>query len=462
MAPRLENPVQEMPGQFEAATLIVRDGQPYWWQGFGDPHLNQLVDSVIVRNLDVRIAMMRVAQLQSQFRIARAGQLPSMELDVRREQLDTPSNTGIGGQLQEQVNIPGGPEFPERFEYTTYSASLKFAYELDFWGRVSGKKRAALQELLATQADVRTALIGVISETISTYFEIAEHMQALALMHEGVDILRERAGITVERYERGLVSSFELYAVEHELGGSQAEIPIRESQLEAARGRLALLLGRFDIASDSILIPETVHTFVLEEIPSGLPSDLLRERPDVVAAFQRLEAARERIGVARAARFPSFLLTGAAGTQSNLLSEIVKTGQNFWLFGAGLTAPIFNANTIRANIRRAWAEYEQLAAQYQKTVLTAFRDVEAALVSYGKIKEQHAFLAASREAASESARHQERRYVRGLGDYLGYLDARYNLVKSERVLSASRRSLAEARLAVHRSLGGAWVEQSDQ
>ncbi len=459
MAPRLEDPVQPLPEQFEAAALTDQSAQHYWWHGFGDPYLNQLVDSVIARNLDLRVAVARVAEVQNQFRIARAEQYPSAELSARRDQQDTPSNVGIGGQLGDRIDVPGAPAFPDRFDFTTYSASLGFAYEIDFWGRVRGTKQAALQEFFATQSDVRTVLLGVIGETVATYFEIAARQRTLELTQESVRIVAERAEVLSDRYERGLVSPLEFHAAQQELHAAKADLPVLESQLDATRGRLALLVGRYRMPTDTMLVPDSAYVYALEEIPSGLPSDLLQERPDVLAAYQRLEAARERIGVARAVQFPSFSLTGAAGTQSSMLSDIVETSQNFWLFGAGLTAPIFNAGRIRANIRVAWAQYEQLALQYEKTVLMAFRDVEAALVHYGKLKERHASLSASRASARDRAQIQELRYLRGTGDYLGLLDARRNLVLSEIGLTESRRSLAEARLAVHRSLGGTWIQE---
>ncbi len=460
MAPRAQRPVEELPAEFAAATLEEAAAQHYWWHGFADPYLDQLVDTAVANNLDLRVAIARVDELQNRFRIARAGQLPSVALSGRRDEQNTPSNTGIGGQLSENISFPGAPEFPDRFKFTTYSASLGFAFELDFWGRASGTKRAVLREFFATRSDVRTALLGVIGETIAAYFAVVERQSTLALMRESVDILQERADVTSGRYERGLASSFEYYSVQQELDAARAELPLIESALEAARGRLALILGRYQAPFDTLVVSEAAHAFVLEDIPSGIPSDLLQERPDIVAAFQRLEAARERIGVARAARFPSFALTGAAGTQSSDLADIAKTGQNFWSLGAGITAPIFNAATMRANVRAAWAQYEQMAAQYEKTVLTAFREVEAALVHYGKEKERHDLLFASYEAALESARYQERRYVRGVGDYVGYLDGRRNLLRTGMALAASHRALAEARLAVHRSLGGAWIDES--
>ena len=462
MAPRLADTEVPLPERFEAATLAERGTQQYWWHGFGDAKLNALIDSVIVRNLDLRVAVARVAELQSRFRIARAGQFPSAQLAVQREQLDTPSNTGIGGQLSERVSVPGGPAFPDRFEYTVYSASLGFAYELDFWGRIRGTKRAALQELYATQSDVRTALLGVIGESIATYFEIAAHKGTLALMRENAEILEERSQVILNRYSRGLVSASVLYAAQQERDAARAELPLQVSRLEMARGKLSLLLGQHRVPADSVLMPESAYAYALEDIPAGLPSDLLRERPDVAAAFQRLESARERVGAARAARFPSFSLTGAAGTQSSTLSEFIQPGQVFWQLGTGLLAPIFNAATNKANVRAAWAQYEQMAVQYEKIVLAAFRDVENTLVSYANFKKRHALLNAAHEAAQASMENRQRQYQRGAGDYLEVLGARRNLLQSETALVASKRALADARLAVHRSLGGAWIDAGGQ
>ncbi len=462
MAPRLDNPVEMPPDRFRSAALEDRASQHLWWHGFGDPSLNQLIDSVIARNLDLRVAVARVAELQNRYRIAKAEQFPAVQLDLRRDQQDTPSNTGIGGQIGENINITDEPLLPERFEFTTYSASLGFAYELDFWGQARGAKQAGLWEFFASQSDARTVLMGIISETVATYFEIAAYQKTLELTRESVNILTERASVTSDRYERGLLSSLEFYATQQELDATKADLPLLESQLEIARGRLPLLLGRYQIPMDTIFVSDQAYAYSLEEIPSGLPSDLLQERPDVVAAFQRLEAARERIGVARTTQFPSFSLTGAAGTQSSKLSDLVQTSQNFWLLGTGLVAPIFNAGKIRANIRVAWAQYEQLALQYEKTVLMAFRDVEAALMHYGKLKERHNLLMAARSSAEDRARDEERRYLQGVGNYLAFLNARLNLVMSDLAIIESRRALTEARLAVHRSLGGAWIDDTEQ
>ena len=463
MAPRVQQPeaAQTMPDRFDQATADDPRAQPVWWQGFNDPVLDQLVDTALVRNLDLRVAVARVKEVQSQYRIARAPWLPSVQATLDRNQQSTPANTGLGSQLGgdgDDGGPPGGFAFPDRFEFTTYSASLGFSYELDFWGRVRGSKDAALREFFASQADLQTAQIGVIAETISTYFEIAELERTLALTRQDVDLLAERFELTQQRYERGLISSFELYAIQQVFENARSSRPLLESQLAEARGRLNVVLGQYTAPLDTVILSAQADTFNLTPIPAGLPSDLLEQRPDVVAAAQRLEAARQRIGVARAERFPRFSLTGSGGTQSRELSDLVQTSQRFWIFGGSLVAPIFNAGALKANERAAWARYEQQAAQYEKTVLTAFKEVEATLIAYQKQQERYAFLQEEREAARDNAEAQERRFVRGIGDYLAFLDARRNLVRVETSVTAAQRALASARLAVHRALGGAWID----
>ena len=458
MAPQAveRDAVTTLPERYERAGVAAAESQEYWWRTFGDERLERLVDSALVRNLDLRLAVARVEEMHAIYRIARGERLPAVQLSAQRDAQNTPSNIGIGGQLRGNMPAEGVSPFPDRFDFSTYSASLGFSYEFDFWGRVAGSKRAAVRDVLASEADVRTALVGVISETIATYFEINERRQTLELTRQSTKLLEERLELTEGRYRHGLGSSHELYGIRQRFLETRAGIPVLESQLEDAWGRLGLILGRHDVPRDTVSA-NTGETHALEPIPAGLPSDLLKERPDVVAAFQRLEAARERVGVARAARFPRFALTGAGGLQSGTLSDIARPDQNSWLLGSGLTAPIFNAGALRAREKAEWARYERQALQYEKTVLGAFREVASALEAYRKQQDRHAFVTASAEAARSNAAAFERRWSRGVGGYVGLLDARAGMVRAEMAEAASRRAEAVARLAVHRALGGAWI-----
>jgi len=450
------DPESNLPETYDGVETQVKPAAfVNWWREFGDPLLNVLIDSAIVRNLDLRVASARVLQIQETYRISRSALYPGIQAGVDGNRQNTPTNTGATGRFSESI-----PNFPDRFDVTTYSASLGLVYELDFWGKARAASRAAIGEFVATSADFQTAQIGVIAETISTYTEIRDRARQLELARENVELIGERAEITEDRYRRGLVTSFELYTVRQSRDDLRASLPVLESAHYEAITRLALLLGTVPVEIDGLLKGTHNDLAIPGEIPIGLPSDLLRSRPDIVASGARLESARQRIGVARAERFPSISLTASGGTQSSDLVDLVNTSQNFWLFGGSLLAPVFNAGALNAGVRAAWAQYEQAAATYEKTVLIAFKEASSALVEHESQLQRLGAIRESLESASASADSQFRRYRRGIGDYLALLDARINELRARTNLSSALRAVTIARLGVHRSLAGAWLHNS--
>lgn len=454
-APKITEPetVSTLPEAFEEAPAPTVVNATRWWTSYNDAVLNQLVDTVLVRNYDLKVAAARVRELQNLYRINRAPLFPSVQLTVDGSKTSSPANTGATRDIAANI-----PDFPDRFENENYSASLGLSYELDFWGKLRNAKDAALSDYLATSADLETTRLGILSETVSTYFEILDLERQLALTQQSVDILQERTDLTGDRYERGLVTSFELYSVRQSFEDQRASQPQLESQLYDAQGRLAILLGTYPEAARQLLGDVRAATVNLDPIPVGLPSDLLQQRPDLIAAAQRMEASRLRVGVERANRFPSFSLTGSYGTQSAELVDLINLDQRAWSIAGNVVTPLFRAGALKASEEAAWSRYEQSVATYEKTVLIAFKEVETALRTYGNEQERYAFLQESLANAQASAQTQEDRYRRGVGDYLAFLDAQSNLVRVETAVTSAERALANARLTVHRSLGGAWTE----
>ena len=450
-----------------AAADTARYDSQRWWTAFGDSTLTALVDTALADNLDLTSARARVEELAAQFRIARAPLFPSVNANGQYNYQNQPANTGIGGAIGGGGGGDGGngdappdggqqQSIPDRFEFATYQATLGLSYELDFWGRVRSQRKAALSQYFATAADLQTARLSVISQTISTYFQVASLQRQAALGRQAVDLLEQRLAITQDRYARGLTSSFQLFTVRQSLETARSEQPPLESQLYDARSRLSTLLGRF--AGASLLPDSLAPSLELSPVPAGLPADLLMQRPDVRAGALRLEAARQQIGVARAEMLPSLSLTGTGGTQSSSLASLVDVDQRFANFVAQLTAPLFQGGRLRANIDAAEARYKQQAAAYENTVLTAFREVKAALVAYDKQRQRLRTVQDQVASARATFQTQRDRYERGIGDVLSLLDAERGLVQARTRLAVARRAAVNARLTLHRALGGTWTD----
>ena len=469
LAPPPETPVAvaAMPEHFAEATEA--DSAAYdplrWWESFEDPVLNAVVDTALAANLDLVEAVGRVEEVRNRYRIARSDFYPQISLGGDANFSSNPSNTGFAGQFSGsgdgEASAPGPIGLGDRFEFTTYSASLGLSYEIDFWGKVGNETKAAVSEFLATRADLETVRLGVISAAVSTYFEIQELRLHVELTRQNVDLLQERNELTEQRYLRGQSTSFELYTIRALHQNVQSSLPVLESRLGEAEGRLAILLGRYAGTLDGLLLEASGPRRDLSEVPVDLPAALLERRPDVFASGQRMEASRYRVGARKAELLPTISISASAGLQSGSVSNLFRIDQYFLNLVGGLFAPLITGGRLRANVGVAEAQYQQQVAAYVRTVLTAYKEVKSTLLNLEKEKERWAFLDEQRESAEASVDFQLRSFRAGSGDYLSYLDARRNLVTVQTSLAASDRALVEARLGVHRALGGAWVTPED-
>ena len=461
--PQVPQPVADLPESFLESEAVGDYVPLEWWRDFEDPALDALIDSALVANLDLVEAVARVEQARAQSGIAWADLFPQIQAGADGSTNSQPSNTGIGGAIS---GGPGDsvPAFarPDRFEFTTYSASLGFSWELDFWGRARNDGRAAAADLMASRADLDAARLGVLSETVSTYFQIADLRERVELTRETVGVLEEREALTVTRYDRGLVTSLELYQVRLDLRTTQAGLPQIETQLADAEGRMAVLLGRYAGRIGGLLGEDLDPTPVFQPIETGLPADLLLQRPDVRAAAERLQAARFRIGARKAQLLPRLSLSGSVGQQSDDVGGLFDAGQWFTNLVGGITAPLFQGGRLRGNVKVAEAQYAQFAAAFGHTVLTAVYEVEISLRRYDEERERYGFLTSQQEEAQASADLQSRRYSAGVAGYTDYLDALRTLLGVQSTLSAAGTDLALARLGVHRALGGGWTEDDSQ
>ena len=459
--PSLPEPVADLLGGFEESREPGAHKPREWWKAFADPVLNTVVESVLASNFDLAEAVARVQQARAKASLARASLFPVVQAGAGVSDINSPTNAGVGAQIQ-ALGLGGGGVFPgftlpDRLAITTYSLNLNFAYELDFWGRVRNDVRAAGAGYLASESDLHAARIGVLAETITTYFEIVDLRRRTVLAREIVDVLREREKLAATRYTRGLTDSFDLYRVRQDLRNTQAELPQLESRLANAEGRLSVLLGGYRSDLEAILPASLSLSPLADPVPTGIPADLLFQRPDVRAAGQRLEAARYTIGARRAELLPTLSLSGSIGLQSVEARELFNVDQWFRNLAANLVAPVFEGGRRQSHVALAHARFNQMAAAYGRTVVTAVNEVEAALAGLENEGQRHELLASRLEDARDSEALRSQRYAAGVGPYTDYLDELRHRLNVESALVAAGRDLALARLAVHRALGGFWT-----
>ena len=431
------------------------DYQPAdWWKQFQDPVLDSLLEKALADNLDLKEASARLRAAEAQARVSKSGLFPQVNLSGSANYSDSPAGgTAFGGFAGGQIT---------RFQTETYSPSLGFSYELDFWGRVRNQARAGRADALAASADLKASRLAVMANTITSYFDLVDTRAQIGVQVKTIDLLNDRTNQTESRYQRGLVSSFELYQIRQDFRNTQASLPQTEARLAAIEGQLAVLVGSYAGQIDEMLDKPLQPRLVFEPVPANLPASLLVQRPDVVAAWQRLESARFNVGVRKAEQFPSLSLSAGLGTQSPNVSGIFDVMDNWILnLGASLTAPIFQGGRIRANIEVANAQYAQAAAAYAQSVLTAFQEVRTAIRQYEEQRQRYRFLFLQGQEADSTANLQSRRFASGVGQYSDYLDALRQKYQIESALSSAGKDVALARLAVHRALGGNW-DQDEQ
>lgn len=471
-SPELPEPVERLPESYSTGEEAPPPtySPVRWWSSYGDPELDRLVDVVLEANLDLAEAIARVEEVRALAGIATADLLPALGGSADVTNSSNPTNTGFGRQIGELLGggagdsaaAPGDtvrPPGPDRFSNTTWSAALNLSYEVDFWGRARNDRAAAIRELRASEADLQSALLGVLSGAITSYYEVADLQARVALSEEIVGVLEERVEQTATRYDRGLVGSFELYQVRQDLQNTAAGLPQLRTALQDARGRLAVLAGRYPGELAPVLGDPSLPTGALPDIPAALPTDLLWQRPDVRSAGLRMEAARLRVGARRAELLPRLSLSGTLGIQGNEASELTDLSQWFRNLTAGLTAPLFQGGRLRAGLGAQEARWDQQRAAYGRTVLTAVSEVETALARVRQEADRFAFLRGQLEEAEASVDLQSRRYASGVAGYADYLDALRNRLTVQTILATAARDYALARLAVHRALGGTWIQE---
>jgi len=406
-----------------------------WWRTFHDAELNSLIERAVQANLDLRIAEGRVREA----RATRSGALWDFGPTIN-------SSTGYTrqkGALQRQSS-------------GLHDTNLDASWEIDVFGSKRRTLEADTANLAASEEDRRDVLVILLGDVARNYMEVRGAQQRLAIARKNITAQSESIELTRTRFKAGLTSELDVKQAEALLATTQATIPTFETAQKQAVHQLSVLLGQPPGAllaelSRAKPIPPTPPS-----IPVGMPSDLLRRRPDVRRAERQLAAATANIGVETAELFPKFSLTGTGGFQSVSASDWLTAGSRYWSAGPTVTWRFLDFGRIRARIKAADARQEQALATYEKTVLTAFQDVENALVAYANEQSRFKALNESVTANRRALELANELYSKGLGDFLSVLDSERSLFGAEDQLADSQRTVTENLTTLYKALGGGW------
>jgi len=415
-----------------------------WRDYFTDPLLLGLIGQALAHNRDLRTAVLRVQEARATYGIQRADQFPTLAAQGSLDRLRIPA-------------IPGLTTDAETI--SAYQVGLGVAsWELDFWGRVRSLKDAALETYLGTEAAQRAVTIGLITQVANSYLSLCELDERIVLARATIASRAETMRIFTRRVEVGATSRLDLTQVQTLL--SQAQI--LGAQLEQSRASeitaLTLLVGT---PIDLPVVPNRLDDqHLLAELQAGLPSELLVNRPDILAAEHQLRAAHASIGAARADFFPRVALTSSIGTVSNDLSGLFASGSGMWRFSPSLSLPLFDGGLRRNHLKLAEVRRDLAVANYEKTVQGAFRDVCDALSARRWLAEQVGIARTALAVQNERARLSRLRYDNGAAAFLEVLDAQRDLLSAEQQMVQLRRALLSSRVSLYAALGGGLADPS--
>ena len=426
-------------GQAQALTLPQDD---QWWKVFGDAKLNRLVEDAFTRNPSIKQAAAAVLEVAARYGQARAARYPSLNLNGEAEKTQTIKSSAVSARLS-----------PRRTE--SYNLSLAAAFELDLWGRLARGEEAARADLLLAEENRRTVVQSIIAEVVTSYLSMQSVERRLEVSRKSLEAYRKSLELVGDRYRRGLVDVLDFQQARRTLAQAKAAVPSLRLELGRAQQTLTVLTGRYPRVAPARVLAEDYFPD-LAPVPAGLPSQLLQRRPDLRASEAKLKGLNARVGVALAARFPTIRLTGGWGYASSDLNSLITPASEFWSLAAGIMQPLFDAGLLEDRQREAEARLEQGVAEYAKTVLQAFGEVEGALLARREHTERRQLLLEAVREARGTQEAAQNRYLRGLSDYLAVLEAQRTRFSLEDTLVLHELAILTNRVTLHRALGGGW------
>jgi multidrug efflux system outer membrane protein len=443
VGPNYRRPDVDVPAAFRggATTTPAPDqtslANESWWQVFSDTTLQALVRTALEQNADVRVAADRILEAQAQLGVTRADQFPAV-------------NAGVD-VLGERPSVALGFPSTNVFAFQVQSA---VSWELDFWGRFRRATEAARAQLLASEWGRRAVVTTLVSQVANAYFGLRALDLELDIARRTLTSREESLRLTQVRERGGATSLVDVRQAEQLVYGARSEIATLERDIAQQENFIHVLLGQNPGPVDrGLALEEEPHA---PDVPTGLPSALLTQRPDIQQSEFQLVAANAQIGVARAAYFPNIALTGSGGFESTALTALFAGSNVIWNAAVGATQPLFTAGRTGSQVALAQARYDEAVVSYQQTIRQAFREVADALVGYAKIRESRTQLVLLVASAQDARRLADIRYQGGATSYLEVLDADTRLFDAQLTLAQTQLGELSAFVEIYRALGGGW------
>jgi multidrug efflux system outer membrane protein len=443
MGPKYKRPTVDVPQQYRApapeqAAQASSLGNEQWWHVYQDPVLTQLIHTAIAQNYDVRIAAARVLEAQAQVGITRANQLPS-------------ANVGAGIFSQQNPKVTN--LFPA-YQENAGELNLSVIWNLDFWGKYRRQTEAARAQLLATEWGQRAVISSLIANVATAYFQLRALDNELEISKRTLASRQQSLQLTQTLESHGGASGLDVSQSEQLVYTASGTIPDLERQIQQQENVLSVLLGENpqSIPRGRALTEQPVP----QNVPAGLPSELLERRPDVRQVEENMVAANAQIGVAKAAFFPSLSLTGTGGLESNALNQFLSHASESWYGAFSVSQPVFEGGALRSGLRLARANWQEAVLSYQQTIQNALEQVSNSLVASQKDREFREQQDLLTQAAQQTDQFSEVLYKNGGASYLQVLTSETNYFSAELNLVQAQLNERLALVQLYQALGGGW------
>ena len=418
-----------------------------WWGQFNDPALNDLIDTALRENYDLRIATARVEEYYGRYGATRADLFPQIGYGASANRTQVSEKSVLAG-------TPGAGT-----PHNIYQAQFSASWEIDLWGKVRRATEAAQADLMSAEDFRSGVILSLVTSVATAYVDLRSLDQQLEIAQQTAKSREESVKLFEIRFKGGNISEMELSQVKSEYYVALAAIPDLEKRVRQQENLINLLLGR---NPGPIVRGKIINEIALPILPAGLPSDLLARRPDIRQAEQQLIAANARIGVAKAQYFPSISLTGFFGSASTELSDLFTGPAGAWSYAGMLAGPIFTAGKIKGSVKAAQAIQQEALFGYEQAIRNGFREFEDALIDQDRTRVQLDAQAKQVAVLATYARLARLRNENGYTSYIEVLDAERSLFNGQLSYAQTQDTLLRALVNVYKAMGGGWVVEADK